>query len=87
MKTVTILLPAYNEEESFQEIKAAMSQVVEQNTGYNWEFLLINDGIGNGTEYLVALLVGKQSQLFAGTLHTFECICELHHTSYVRNSV
>ena len=53
MKTVTILLPAYNEEESFQEIKAAMSQVVEQNTGYNWEFLLINDG---STDHTLALM-------------------------------
>ena len=44
MKTVTILLPAYNEEESFPLIKANMEAVVKANPNYNWEFLLINDG-------------------------------------------
>lgn len=61
MKTVTILLPAYNEEESFQEIKAAMSQVVEQNTGYNWEFLLINDGSTDHTLELMQQLCNDDS--------------------------
>lgn len=48
---------------------------------------MINDSIGNGIEYLVALLVGKQSQTLAGTFYTFECIFELHRLYYVRNSV
>ena len=44
MKTVTIILPAYNEESSFELLKERMSEVVKQNPDYNWEFLLVNDG-------------------------------------------
>lgn len=43
-KRVTILLPAYNEESSFPLIRRYMERVVAENQGYDWEFLLINDG-------------------------------------------
>lgn len=44
MKKITILLPAYNEAESFEDIKNCMQQVVSDNPDYDWEFMLINDG-------------------------------------------
>lgn len=44
MKKVTILLPAYNEEESIDLIEKSMNQVARENSDYEWEFLLINDG-------------------------------------------
>lgn len=44
MKKVSILLPAYNEEQSFGLIRECMSQVLRDNPGYEWEFLLVNDG-------------------------------------------
>ena len=44
MKKITILLPAYNEAESFIDLKSCMQQVVSDNPDYDWEFLLINDG-------------------------------------------
>lgn len=43
-KKVTILLPAYNEESSFPMIRRNMERVVAENQGYDWEFLLVNDG-------------------------------------------
>lgn len=49
MKKVTILLPAYNEEASFQLIQSRMNEVVKQNPGYDWEFLLVNDGSTDNT--------------------------------------
>lgn len=49
MKTVSIILPAYNEAESFPLIVANMKQVLEMNPGYNWEFLLVNDGSSDAT--------------------------------------
>ncbi len=49
MKKVTILLPAYNEEASFDLIKQRMQQVVEDNPGYDWEFLMVNDGSTDNT--------------------------------------
>lgn len=44
MKRVTILLPAYNEEDSIALIEDSMRRVAQQNADYAWEFLLINDG-------------------------------------------
>ena len=36
MKTVTIILPAYNEESSFELLKERMGEVLKQNPDYNW---------------------------------------------------
>ena len=44
MKKVTILLPAYNEAESFEELMNCMTTVINNNPNYDWEFLMINDG-------------------------------------------
>ena len=49
MKKVTILLPAYNEEASFQLIRQNMNQVLTDNPNYEWEFLLVNDGSTDNT--------------------------------------
>lgn len=43
-KLVSILLPTYNEEESFLLIEKCMNQVLEENPTYDWEFLFVNDG-------------------------------------------
>jgi glycosyltransferase involved in cell wall biosynthesis len=43
-KVVSILLPAYNEEESFPIIEQNMKQVIRDNPSYDWEILLVNDG-------------------------------------------
>ena len=48
-RKVTILLPAYNEEASFSLMEKCMSQVVEENPDYDWEFLLVNDGSTDNT--------------------------------------
>lgn len=49
MKKVTILLPAYNEEQSFGIIKECMNQVLQNNPDYEWEFLFVNDGSTDNT--------------------------------------
>lgn len=49
MKRVTILLPAYNEEASFPLIEKCMTQVLEDNPNYDWEFLFVNDGSTDNT--------------------------------------
>lgn len=52
-KLVTILLPAYNEEASFPLIERCMSQVLEENPNYDWEFLFVNDGSKDNTLQLM----------------------------------
>ena len=49
MKSITILIPAYNEAESFEDIKRCMNQVINDNPNYTWQFLLINDGSTDNT--------------------------------------
>ena len=49
MKKITIIIPAYNEETSFILIHERMSQVLEQNASYDWEFLFVNDGSTDNT--------------------------------------
>lgn len=49
MKKITIIIPAYNEEASFMLIQERMSQVLEQNASYDWEFLFVNDGSTDNT--------------------------------------
>ena len=44
MKKVTILLPAFNEEASFPVLEQCMKRVLNENPGYEWEFLMVNDG-------------------------------------------
>ena len=49
MKNITIILPTYNEEDSISEIKKYMSQVIEKNPDYKWDFLFVNDGSTDNT--------------------------------------
>lgn len=49
MKTVTILLPAFNEAESFTELKECMTEVAQTNSSYEWQFLMVNDGSTDDT--------------------------------------
>ena len=44
MKTVTILIPCYNEEASLPSMRAALTSLMEEFTQYQWEVLFINDG-------------------------------------------
>lgn len=53
MKSITIIIPAYNEAESFEDIKKCMSQVIKDNPNYSWMFLLINDGSTDHTLQLM----------------------------------
>lgn len=43
-KKITVLLPAYNEASSMPLLRERMEQVAEENPGYDWEFLIVNDG-------------------------------------------
>lgn len=49
MKKITILLPAYNEAASIGLLHDKMLQVADMNPGYEWEFLIVNDGSTDNT--------------------------------------
>ena len=48
-KKVTILIPCYNEEASLPALRSALVSMMEQNDGYDWEVLMINDGSKDNT--------------------------------------
>ncbi|MDE6294862.1 MAG: glycosyltransferase family 2 protein [Muribaculaceae bacterium] len=48
-RKVTIVLPAYNEEASFELLKERMGRVLAENPDYDWEFLMVNDGSTDNT--------------------------------------
>ena len=49
MKKITILLPAYNEASSIPLLQEKMAEVARENPGYEWEFLIVNDGSTDDT--------------------------------------
>ena len=55
-KKITILLPAYNEEASIGLLKEKMLEVARDNSGYDWEFLIVNDGSKDNTLELIKQL-------------------------------
>ncbi len=61
-KKMTILLPAYNEEESMNDLKKGMDQVVKDNPDYDWQFLMINDGSTDHTLEKMAELCNENPQ-------------------------
>ena len=44
MKTITILVPAYNEEEALPLYYAEISRLTESLTSYAWDLLFVDDG-------------------------------------------
>ena len=84
MKTVTLLIPCYNEEESIPYMRDALVKLMNDNTRYQWEVLFINDGSCDRTLSLLEHLhqqdkrfcyvslsrnFGKEAALLAGFDH------------------
>ena len=84
MKTVTLLIPCYNEEESVPFMRDALLQLMNDNTRYQWEVLFINDGSRDRTLSLLEHLhqqdkrfcyvslsrnFGKEAAMLAGFDH------------------
>lgn len=61
MKKVTIILPAYNEEHSFDHLERCMNTVLAENSNYEWEFLMVNDGSKDNTLQQMIRLHQKDS--------------------------
>ena len=53
MKTITILIPAYNEEEVLPSLNEALMHVTESLSDYHFEFLFIDDGSSDSTVRLL----------------------------------
>ena len=49
MKKITILVPAYNEEESLPYLYDRVKKIMDEMTNYEFELLFINDGSKDNT--------------------------------------
>lgn len=61
-KTVTILIPCYNEEGSLPKLYDALTDLMQQHTNYLWEVLFINDGSKDGTLHLIKDIQQRDSR-------------------------
>lgn len=63
MKKVTILIPCYNEEASLPALYEALHGLMKQNTGYEWEVLMVNDGSRDHTIDVIKQLRAKDKRI------------------------
>jgi len=49
MKKVSILIPAYNEENTIRLLYEQLQIVMEANASYEWEIFFVNDGSKDNT--------------------------------------
>lgn len=83
-KTVSIIIPAYNEEASLQALYESVCKETERLTGYGFELLFINDGSNDTTQDIIRRLAdgdprvayvelsrnfGKEAAMLAGFDH------------------
>lgn len=83
-KTISIIVPAYNEQEVLQEFYERLSAVASELSIYTFEFLFINDGSSDGTLDIIKTLrsqdgrvayldlsrnFGKEAAMLAGLDH------------------
>ena len=53
MKKITILVPAYNEEESLPYLYDRVKKIMDEMTNYEFELLFINDGSKDNTRQML----------------------------------
>ena len=59
MKKITIIIPAYNEEETLEKLYDRLSKVLNEITNYEFEMLFINDGSKDKTKEILKELREK----------------------------
>jgi glycosyltransferase involved in cell wall biosynthesis len=63
MKKVTILIPCYNEEGSLDALYKALKELMDSQTDYSWEILMVNDGSKDRTIDIIKQLREKDKRI------------------------
>ena len=63
MKKITILIPAYNEEESLNALYERISKIMNEMTNYEFELLFVNDGSKDNTLNIIKELRKKDERI------------------------
>ena len=59
MKKISIVIPAFNEEENLPQIRQAVGEVFKTLSGYNYELIFVNDGSRDNTQAVLEDLSEK----------------------------
>lgn len=62
MKTITIMVPCHNEQETLRPLQAALNEIIDAQKKYCWEILLINDGSRDNTLNIMKELNAEDSR-------------------------
>lgn len=68
MKRITILIPAYNEEEVLLNLYSRLKDVLSALSDYDWEILFVNDGSSDNTNEIIKNLRNSDSRISYLTL-------------------
>lgn len=63
MKSVTLLIPAYNEQEVLPHLYDRLNKLAGENPAYSWEFLFVNDGSRDKTLELLQRYATKDLRI------------------------
>jgi glycosyltransferase involved in cell wall biosynthesis len=63
MKKISIVIPAYNEEENLSQIRLAVYGVFKTLSGYSYEIIFVNDGSRDNTQAILEDLSEKFSEV------------------------
>jgi len=63
MKKISIVIPAYNEEENLSQIRRAVDGVFKTLSGYSYEIIFVNDGSRDNTQAILEDLSEKFSEV------------------------
>ncbi|MCG2791972.1 MAG: glycosyltransferase family 2 protein [Weeksellaceae bacterium] len=63
MKKISIVVPAFNEEENIPQIRQAVAEVFKSTSGYDYDIIFINDGSRDRTQSILEDLAEKFSEV------------------------
>ena len=63
MKKITILVPAYNEEESLNALYERISKIMNEMSNYEFELLFVNEGSRDNTLKIIKELRQKDERI------------------------
>jgi dolichol-phosphate mannosyltransferase len=63
MKKITFVVPVFNEEKSLPALYESLAGKMAELPGYNWEFLMVNDGSRDGSWDVITSLAARDSRI------------------------
>ncbi|MBO7291103.1 MAG: glycosyltransferase, partial [Bacteroidaceae bacterium] len=61
MKTISLIIPAYNEQESLTPLYSRLCELMNCIKQYHWEILFINDGSNDNTALIIDRLIEQDT--------------------------